>query len=807
MRVPLNWLREFIAVDNLSAPEIAEKLTRAGVEVEGTSCLTPPLPGVVVAEVLSYAKHPAADKLWVARVSTGSEEFQVVAGVQNYAVGDKVPLALPGAKLPGGDIKRTEIRGVTSNGMLCSEEELGLELVQELPPGEGILILDPDAVPGESITRALELDEEILELGLTPNRADCLGLMGVAVEVGVLTGLKAEPQKAYPPREEIHEASRRVKVEIEDPDLCLRYTAMVVDDVRVAPSPVKLQLRLLKAGIRPINNVVDISNYVMWETGQPLHAFDFDRVEGRQIIVRRARPGERIKTLDKQERILTPDMLVIADRENPVALAGVMGGYDSEITNDTRTVLVEAACFHPINNRRTARSLGLTSEASTRFEKGADPAGTDYAARRTSYLLEKMAGGTVVPGQVDVYPAPVPQKTVKLNPQKVRDLVGLDLPTEKMADIFTRLGFAVGEEGEKLSVRIPTRRRDIQGEVDLVEEVARIYGYEHIETTFPVGVMTQGDKPTEHKNLDKIREILLGAGLSEAITFSFMKEKTFNALRLPAKHPLRRAIPVKNPLSEEYGLLRTTLMGNLLNTVKYNLNRQQESLYIFEVGKVFIPKELPLKEQPQEKVTLGAAITGKRGEGHWQDHPGAADFYWLKGVMEGLFASLNLRGFTWKPAREVPYLHPTRGAEIRQGDTLVGVMGAVHPGVLDNFEISQEVYCAELDLSTLIGHKEPLVYKDLPRYPAIVRDLALIVPEGLPAAAVEEVIKKTGGQLVEKVLLFDVYTGEQVAQGHKSLAYTIAYRDYRETLRDERVNQVQADILQNLAELGVTLRS
>ncbi len=803
MRVPLNWLREFIDAGHLSGPEIAEKLTRAGVEVEGISRLTPPLPGVVVAEVLSFARHPAADKLWVVRVATGSEEYQVVVGIQNYAVGDRVPLALPGAKLPGGEIERTEIRGVTSNGMLCSAEELGLDMAVE---EDGILILEPDAALGEGIDQALELDEEILELGLTPNRADCLGLMGVAVEVGVLTGLSAHPPEAVPPQKEGGEAGRRVKVTIEDPDLCSRYTAMVVDGVRIAFSPPKFQIRLLKAGIRPINNVVDISNYVMWETGQPLHAFDFDRVEGRQIIVRRGRPGEKIKTLDKQVRLLNPDMLVIADRDNPVALAGIMGGYDSEITGDTKTVLVEAACFHPINNRRTARSLGLTSEASTRFEKGVDPAGTDFAARRTAYLLEKVAGGTLVPGRVDVYPGPMPPWTVSVNPQRVRDLVGLDLSPEKMTDIFTRLGFTVEEAGERLKVTIPSRRRDIEAEVDLVEEVARIYGYEHIETTFPVGVITQGDKPTEQKNLDKVREILLGAGLSEAITFSFMKDAAFNALRLPAGHPLRQAIPVKNPLSEEYGLLRTTLLGNLLNTLKYNLNRQQEGLYLFEVGKVFIPKALPLKEQPREIMTLGITVTGKRGDEHWQEPPTTAGFYWLKGVLEGVFASLNLKGFTWEPAR-VPFLHPTQGAEIRRGNTLVGVMGSLHPGVLDSFQIGQKVFCAELDLTTLIARTEPRGFKALPRYPAITRDLALIVPEALPAAAVEEAIRKAGGDLVENILLFDLYTGEQVAKGHKSLAYTITYRDYRETLRDERVNRVQAQILQSLAELGVSLRS
>ena len=802
MRVPMNWLKEFIDID--AAPrEIADKLTGAGVEVEGIDRLIPELPGVVVAEVLSFTQHPAADKLWIVKVATGDGEHQVVAGIKNYQVGDKVPLALPGSQLPAGTIGKTEIRGVTSNGMLCSAEELGLELALE---EDGILILGEHQVPGTALTRALGLDDEILELGLTPNRADCLGLLGVAVEVGVLTGKPVEPPKAVPHREAV-EAAGKVKVTIEDTDLCHRYTAMVVENVHVAPSPAEFQVRLLQAGIRPINNVVDISNYVMWETGQPLHTFDLDCVQGQQIIVRRAREGEKITTLDKQERSLTEDMLVIADQENPVALAGVMGGFDSEITESTKTVLVEAARFHPVNNRRTARSLGLKSEASTRFEKGVDPTGTEFAARRTAYLLEKLAGGSAVPGFVDVYPVTLPVRTIDINPLRVRDVLGFNLPTEKMQEIFKQLGFGVAQKGELLAVTVPTRRFDIEIEVDLVEELARIYGYDHIETTFPVGVMTQGEKPGEQKNLDVIKKILLGAGLSEVITLSFMKEATFDALRIPEGHLMRRAIPVKNPLSEEQGILRTTLLGNMLDTVKYNLNRQQEDIYIFETGKTFTAEKLPLTRQPEEKVTLGIIITGKRGEKHWHETPPYADFYWLKGVVEGLFQALNLKGLAFQPG-QIPYLHPTQGAFICHEDKVIGVLGSIHPGVLDNFDIIEKVFGVEIDLTSVISRTEPLTYKGLARYPAISRDIALTAPMDIPAAAVEQVIKEAGGDLVEKVLLFDMYMGEQVAKGYKSLAYTVVYRDYEETLRDERVNKVQADILKALQkELGVCLRS
>ncbi len=801
MRVPINWLKEYIDID-ISAAEVADKLTRAGLEVEGVNPLVSGLDGVVVAEINDYKKHPSADKLWVVKVSTGNEEHQVVAGIQNYNIGDKVPLALPGTNLLAGTIKRTEIRGLVSNGMLCSAEELGLQLVVE----DGILILDKNCTLGADITEALGLDDDILEIGLTPNRADCLGMLGVALEIGALTNSEAKFPVTLT-KYEAREAENFIDIQIKDLDLCSRYTARILEEIEIAPSPLELQIKLLQAGLRPINNVVDVSNYVMWETGQPLHTFDYYRIKGKKIIVRRALKGETIRTLDDQERKLTPDMLVIADEESPIALAGVMGGLDSEITKTTKTVLLESAHFNPVSIRRTAREVGLTSEASFRFEKGVDIGGTLFAANRAALLLEKYTGAKTVSGVVDVYPEPHKDKIISLNPQKVSDVLGLNLEDKIMEEIFIRLGLEVKKNDDKYFVTVPSRRRDLTEEIDLVEEVARVYGFEHIGTTLPEGKITQGKTNIAQKNTDKIKSYLTGEGLFEAITFAFMNKNVFDSFLVSEGNKLREAIPLKNPLSEEQGILRTTLLPNLLDVVKYNLNRHQEDISIFEMGKTFRPEKMPLLMQPNEHLILSMMVTGKRQQKHWQETPQEGNFYWLKGLVADVLKILIEKQPIFKAAK-ISYLHPTQGAEININNKKIGVIGTIHPVILDNYGIKQTVYTAEINLSLLIDNESIVRFKPLPKYPAINRDLAIVVPINTEADAVARKIKDVAGDIIEDILLFDVYQGKQVPVGFKSLAYTIVYRDYNETLRDERINEVQEQIISILdKELGAVLRS
>ncbi len=803
MLVPVNWLKEYIDID-LSSKEIAEKLTRSGIEVEGINSLVSGLTGVVVVEVKSYTRHPSADKLWVVKVATAKEEYQVVAGIKNYEVGDRVSLALPGAVLPGGKIDKVELRGVSSHGMLCSAAELGLELVTD----DGILVLDKEIPLGADVVEALNLDEDILVLGLTPNRADCLGMLGVAREIAAITdGQKVKMPEVLTLIGE--EASNRVSVTIQDRDLCSRYTARVIEGIKIAPSPLALQLKLLKVGIRPVNNIVDISNLVMWETGQPLHTFDFEGIKGQEIIVRKARQGEVIITLDEQKRELAEGMLVIADQETPVALAGVMGGLHSEVTSSTTTVLLEAAHFDLASIRRAARSFGMISEASLRFGRGVNQEGTLFAANRAAFLLQEIAGARVVPGVVDAYPCPYTEKTVLLRPAKVREILGLDLPAEKMKDIFIKLGFNVKEEAEDYLVSVPARRQDIIAEIDLVEEVARVYGYEHIQPTLLQNdIVKQVGEIASQKKMASLKRFLISAGFFEIITFNFMNKAGFDTIRLPADATLRRAIPLKNPLSAEQGVLRTTLLPNLLTTVKYNANRHQEDQCFFETGKVFKAPNLPIVAQPDEPVNLALIVTGKREEKHWQETPRGVSFFWLKGIVVELFRFLGQEELVFKPVI-LPYLHPTQAAEIFLSNHKIGEMGAIHPAVLDNYGLKQEVFYAEVELTSLSNDtKKHFKFQSLPRYPAVQRDLALVVPESVFASVVEQTIREVGGELLERVLLFDLYAGEQVPEGYKSLAYTITYRDQQGTLRDEKVNGQQEKIINALSEkLGVTVRS
>jgi len=805
MRVSYKWLQDYVEIP-WSVEDLADRLTMAGVLVEALEPMGVGLDDIVVGQVLTVDRHPAAEQLYVTRVQVGAEQLQIVTGAANVTPGALVPVARPGAKLPGGRvIQRVELRGVASEGMLCSEAELGTG-----DDAGGIWLLPPDVRHGQRLVDALGLDDVILHLEVYPNRPDWLSVIGIAREVAALAGTTVRLPQA-PIAELAEGAQAMASVHVEAEDLCPRYQARVLRDVQVGPSPAWLQQRLRAAGMRSINNVVDVTNFVMWEWGQPLHAFDYDRLRGGRIVVRRAQAGETLVTLDGTERRLTPDMLVIADAERPVALAGVMGGADSEVTANTTRILLEAATFHPVSVRRTAKALGMRTEASHRFEKGLDPNTVALAAARAASLMQQLAGAKVYAGAVDVYPRPVAPWSVTCRPARVRRLLGADIGDEQIRGYLVALGFGVEraqQDGETaFRVTVPTYRRDVQREADLVEEVARLYGYDRVPTTVPGNVREPGGQQRPLPFLDKVRDILTSFGLHECITYSFIDPASFDKLQLAADDPRRRAVPLRNPLREDQSVLRTTLVGGLLETAARNVAHRVTDVHLFEIGAVFLPKGLPVAELPDEPRRIGLLMTGAAPERWWGDKRPSVSFYELKGVVEQLLERLGVRA-EFVPSNE-PFLHPGRQAAVRAGEAVLGVLGEVHPLTAAAFELEgRRVYVAELDAEALERLSRAQVrFVPLPRYPSVQRDIALLVPKALPAAVVEDAIRRYGGELVESVRLFDVYEGPQVAADHRSLAYSLRLRAKDRTLTDEEANAVMARIEEGLAsELGVRRR-
>ncbi|MBO8142192.1 MAG: phenylalanine--tRNA ligase subunit beta [Firmicutes bacterium] len=800
MRVSYNWLLDYVDIP-WGAEELAERLTMSGTKVESLERLAPDLPGIVVGEVQAMDRHPNADHLLVCQVNVGVGMRRIVTGATNLAPGDRVPVALPGSRLPGGrQIEAAEFRGVVSEGMLCSEAELGVG-----DDADGIWVLPPDAVLGRSVTDALGLDDTVLHLEVYPNRPDCLSVIGIAREIAALTGGTLRLPEVR--LEETGEpAARAVVVQNEDTGLCPRYTARVLRGVEIGPSPAWLVQRLRVAGMRPINNVVDVTNFVMWESGQPLHAFDYDRLEGGRIVVRRARPGERLMTLDGEERRLDPEMLVIADAARPVALAGVMGGGDSEVRDATKTVLLESAAFDPISVRRTARRLGMRTEASHRFEKGLDPNGVAWASARAAQLMRELAGGELLAGAVDVYPRPVAPRRVSCRPERVRRLLGADVEDRQIAAYWRALGFEVEEGDDRFSVTVPTFRPDIRQEADLVEEVARLFGYDRLPESVPGGLAGVGGRPRPLRLVDKVRDVLVAGGLYECVTYSFIHPATADRLRWPKDDPRRQAITLRNPLSEEQSVMRTSLWGGLLETAARNRARQVRSVHLFEIGAVYHPRE-DGDGLPHEPRKAGILMMGPLPERGWARKAERATFYHLKGLVERILESLGLAG-EFAPASD-PSLHPGRQAVLSVAGRPAGILGEAHPHVSAAYDLEGErIYLAELDMTALAGAvPNEIRHRPLPRYPAVERDLALVVPRTLPAAAVTSAIRRAGGPLLEDVVLFDVYEGPQVEPDHRSLAYSLTLRAPDRTLTDAEANRVVQAIEEALgAALGVRLR-
>lgn len=799
----MRWLQDFVDIP-WKAHELAHRLTRAGAKVEGVHSLDHDYSGVVVGRIVERAPHPDSDTLTVCRVDVGGRQVQAVTGAPNVREGLLVPVALPGASLPGlgSAVAEVTVRGVRSEAVLCSERELGIS-----DDHSGVMELPGDLVPGQALTEALALDDAVLEIEVYPNRPDHLSVYGIAREVAAITGAQLrQPETAVAEADErVEEAA---KVEVLDPDLCPRYIARVIRGVRIGPSPAWLQQRLRAAGMRPINNVVDVTNYVMLELGQPLHAFDYHRVSGRKIVVRRARPGERITTLDGQERDLDPEMLLICDAERPVAVAGVMGGEDSEVRPETTDILLESANFNAVSIRKTSKRLGLRTEASYRFERDLDPHLAEVAADRAARLIQELAGGKVLRGRIDVAAPLPPPREITLRVKRVCGMLGVQLSPAEIKRILRGLGFGVELEKDAsvMTVRVPTYRRDIEGEADLVEEVARIYGYDEIEPTLPAGAGVLGKLSWPLPAVEKVRSLLSSLGLFEAISYSFISPKAFDRLRIPADHPMRRAIELANPLTEEHSVMRTSLLPGLVDAIALNVRRQVPDIRLFEVGKVYIPDALPLESLPSEKWTLGIAVTGEATTNVWGAPIRPVDFYDLKGIVEALLEELGLAG-EFLPG-EHPALHPGRTARLTVSGQEVGWLGELHPKVAAEIDLRGRAYLAEIDLESLFAlEPRAVAYTPLPRYPTVERDLALLVPRSVAAASVAEVIRREGGPYLRDVALFDVYEGKQVPEGYRSLAYTMTYRADDRTLTDEEIAEAQARIEAALGrELGVSVR-
>jgi phenylalanyl-tRNA synthetase beta chain len=800
MKVTCNWLNELVDFD-LSPPELADLLTMLGLEVEGVQQIGHGMDDVVVARVLEKAQHPNADKLSLCRVDNGTEILSVVCGAQNFKQGDTVALAQIGAVLPGDfRIKRSKIRGEESFGMLCSEKELALA-----EESAGIMVLPEGLTPGTPLFEALGLKDTVLEIGLTPNRADCLSVMGIAREIAAKLGSRMK----YPliTVSEGGEATDRfVSVDIRDPEGCPRYGARYVSGCRIAPSPAWLATRLQAVGIRSINNVVDVTNLILMEMGHPLHAFDYRQVAGGQIVVRKAGDGELFKTLDGQERSLLATDLVICDRGRPVALAGIMGGENSEITDDTTTILIESAFFDPPTIRRTSKRLGLHTDSSHRFERGADIEMVPMALDRAASLIAQLSGGTVAVGRVDNYPAPRVPTAIPYRPARANALLGLSLTADEMAGLFRNLEFAVEKVGDGLMVTAPSYRVDIEREIDLIEEICRLNGFDRVPTTMPRAEVFS-DRPSRHQSLQRtVRDYFITSGLHEVISFSFIGPDAADRLLLLPEDPRRTSIRLCNPLAEEQSVMRTMLLPGLLETLTRNLNFRNSDLGLLEMRRVYLPN--PSGDMPQEPIVCAGVLTGRRAPEGWSQPADAVDFFDLKGILEGLFDELRIEGVVWQAGNSEPFQHPGKSARILVEGLQLGTMGELHPTVLENFGIDVPVYHFELDFEGLVRLSRVITSVVAPsRFPDVQRDLALLVPVEVPS---QEIVDSIRGQKVmelEGVDIFDYYTGSHVPEGKKSIAVRLTYRLADRTLTDDEVNRIHGRVLDTLCRrMPVTIR-
>ena len=795
MKVSLNWIKDYVEI-RMELKDLINLLTMAGLEVEGAISVGEGFEKVVVAEIQSIRRHPNADRLSLVEAKTDRETFSIVCGATNIKEGQKAPLALVGSRLPNGvEIKRSKIRGVTSDGMLCSETELGLGR-----DASGIMIL-PASVPlGVELGEALGLKDTVLDISITPNRPDCLCVIGVAREIAALTHQRVKyPRPTLTNRgEEIHQ---KTSVTILDQDLCPRYVARMIEEVKIGPTPAWMSNRLETVGIRSINNVVDVTNYVMMEYGQPLHAFDFEFLEGGRIVVRRAEEGEEFITLDGVKRTLDEEMLMICDAAKPVAIAGVMGGLNSEIKEDTKRVLLESAYFDPAGNRRTSKKLGLETEAAYRFGRGIDYGGCLVVANRASQLIRELAGGRIVEGVVDTYPAPINPSPIRFSVKKVHQILGTEVPAERVRNYLEDLELEVLEGGgDVLVVTPPSFRGDLEREVDLVEEVARLNGYEKIPLTLPQGPPSSEERSKEFVVERKVIDTLIYQGYHEAITYSFTSPAFWDRIGLSSDDPRRRHLRILNPLTEDFSVMRTTLIPGLMETACYNVSKKILNLKLFELKKVFIPQEG--ERLPKEVKFLAGLAMGLDTDPHWAVSPRTVDFYDIKGCVEGLLENLQIKGATFSKVDDVPYLHPGKASKVVLDHEILGILGEAHPQVVGHYEVQGPLYLFEMDFSKMVKWAgEGRRFQPLPRFPAVYRDLSAVVDKDLEVSRVVETIRTFDQPFVEGVTVFDIYQGPPIPGGKKGVSYRIRYQANDRTLTDEEVNRYHENLLSGLREV------
>lgn len=797
MLLPIKWVKDYVEID-LEIKTLSDGLNLSGSHIESILEVDKGIKNVVVGEILKIEPHPDADKLVICQVNVGEEELQIVTAAKNVFVGAVVPVALVGAVLDEGfKIKKGKLRGVESFGMFCSLAEFGFnDSVIPTDVRDGIYIIKEEAKLGQDIREVLNINDYVLEIEITPNRPDCLSILGMAREIAATFDKKLTlPEiKINNEVDKIEDYLTSIKIESAN---CNRYYTRVIKDVEVKNSPIWLQARLMEAGIRPINNIVDISNYVMLEYGQPLHAFDLDKIENKEIIVRQAKLDEKITTLDDKERELDENDLIIADSNNPIAIAGVMGGLDTEVTENTKVVLLESANFNGKSIRLTSNKFALRSEASSRYEKDVDAKICKDAADRFCQLVEEVGAGTVIAGSKDIYENPAEETVIELRSEIVNRKLGVNLSKEEIIKYLVGLGLKV-EEDKELLVTVPTIRQDLKIEVDLIEEIGRLYGFHNIKPQPLVGELTRGEKPKFRVIEDMSKEILVGLGLDEILTYSFISPKSYDLINAPEDSELRNYATLLNPLGQDYSVMRTTLISNVLEAISRNYNRKVEDVFFYEFGNIFKPTELPVINPPKEKRTL---ILGGYGNN--------LDFYKLKEVITILLNRIGIKNIEIERETNNTTFHPGRTAKLSIDGEYIGVLGEIHPDVASNYNLKTRVYVAEIDYDIIIDNISLVrTYKELPKYPAMSRDLALVVDEEIMVGEIEAVIRKHGKKLLEDIKLFDVYTGDQIPDGKKSVAYSIRYRASDRTLTDEEVNKIQDKLIEDLKTiLNAELRS
>ena len=805
MNTALSWIKAYVPELDVTPQEYTDAMTLSGTKVEGYICLDKNLEKIVVGQIDNIEPHPDANKLVVCQVNVGNEVIQIVTGANNIKEGDKVPVVLDGGKVAGGHsgeplpengikIKKGKLRGIESFGMMCSIEELGAskEMYPDAPE-DGIYILPQDTEVGIDAIELLGLRDSVFEYEVTSNRVDCYSVLGIAREAAV-TFRKPFLPPVVTETGNNENVNDYLSVEVKDTALCSRYCARMVKNVKIGPSPKWMQQRLAASGIRPINNIVDITNYVMEEYGQPMHAYDYNLLAGKTIVVDRAKDNETFMTLDGVERNVDSSMLMINDGEKAIGIAGIMGGENSKITDDVTTLVFEAACFDGTNVRLSAKKLGLRTDASGKFEKGLDPNNAEAAINRACQLIEELGVGEVVGGMIDVYPVKREEKRVAFNPEKINQLLGTSISKEEMLGYFTALELGYDEEKEELV--IPTFRQDLEHMADIAEEVARFFGYDNIPTTLPTGEATAGKLSFKLRVEEVAKNIAEFCGFSQAMTYSFESPKVFDKLLVPQNSKLREVVTIMNPLGEDYSIMRTTSLNGMLTSLATNFNRRNKNVRLYEIGNIYLPKALPVTELPEERTQF---TLGMYGEG---------DFFTMKGVVEEFFEKAGLhKKISYDPNAEKSFLHPGRQANIMYRGNVVGYMGEVHPQVAENYSINERVYIAVIDMPYIVEYASfDRKYTGIAKFPAVTRDISMVMKKEILVGQVEEIIEKKGGKLLESYQLFDIYEGEQILAGHKSVAYSITFRANDRTLEDKDVNEAMDKILNALQGLGIELR-